>query len=130
MKRGTKPAPTSLKVMKGTQPCRVNRNEPEAPAGTPEPPAYLDAEGLAFWAEVAPLLVAMRVLTTADRHSLGLLCDSYSRWRKDGDDHKRRDEYRKLLAEFGLSPSSRSGLKVEPAKPRDKLAELMARKAK
>jgi phage terminase small subunit len=130
MKRGTKPLPTALKLLKGTQPCRVNLDAPAPPSGEPEPPAYLDEKALEFWREHAPMLLGMGVLTAADRHILALLCESYSRVRKTPDDKACRDEFRKLCAEFGLSPSSRSGLKAEPAKPRDKLAELMARKAK
>lgn len=126
-KRGVKPRPTPLKLLAGVQPCRVNLEEPTAPAGAPEAPGYLraDARAVEFWDEHAPMLAGMGVLTKADRHALALLCDSFSRWQSDRDDHKRREEFRKLLAEFGLTPSSRSGLKVRE-KPRDDLGDFLA----
>ena len=128
-KRGTKPKPTALKLLAGAQPCRVNRDEPIAPQGIPEPPAYLDARALEFWGELAPMLGAMRVLTLADRHALALLCDSFSRWREIPGDERRRAEFRRLLAEFGLTPSSRSSIKAPAAPPADPLADFLSRKA-
>lgn len=124
-KRGTRPKPTALKVLAGTQPCRINGSEPVAPAGIPEPPSYVTGEGLEFWAELAPMLARMGVLTLVDRHGLGLLCDSYARWREIPGEEKRRQEFRRLLAEFGLTPSSRSSVKVPHAPPADPLADFL-----
>ena len=53
-KRGPKPQPTALKLLRGTRADRVNDAEPCPPPGEPAPPAYLDAEGLAEWGRRAP----------------------------------------------------------------------------
>jgi phage terminase small subunit len=124
-RRGTKPKPTTLKLLAGVHPYRVNGSEPIAPAGIPDPPGYLDGRALELWQELAPMLASMGVLTLADRHALALLCDSYSRWREKPADDRRRTEFRRLLAEFGLTPSSRSSIKVAPAPPEDRLAEFL-----
>ena len=128
-KRGTKPRPTAIRLLTGVQPCRVNGSEPTVPAGVPDPPDYLDAAALELWEELAPILAKMGVLTVADRHALGLLCDSFSRWRDMPENTTRRTEFRRLLAEFGLTPSSRSSIKVPSQPPADPLADFLERKA-
>lgn len=126
--RGRKPAPTALKILKGTQPCRINRNEPVVPPGIPEPPGFLDAIGKQFWVEHAQLLAGMGVLTQADKYALGMLAESFARYRQYPDDQRRRDEFRKLLVEFGLTPSARSRLKVDGKKPTDALEAFIQKK--
>src|SRR4051794_28860083 len=111
-RRGPKPQPTALKLLRGTRKDRVNAAAPSLPAGLPDPPEYLDPIALEFWEEHAPTLAAAGVLTVADRHGYAMLCDSFSRWQQAPGDQKRRDELRKLLAEFGLTPSGRSTLKL------------------
>ena len=128
-KRGCKPKPTALKLLAGVQPCRVNGAEPQGPAGIPTPPDYVSGEGLELWGELAPMLARMGVLTLADRHALALLCDSFTRWREFPENVARRSEWRRLLAEFGLTPSSRSSIKVPPAAPADPLADFLKKKA-
>lgn len=117
--RGRKPKPTALKVLDGDQPCRINYDEPKFPVASSEPPAWLDRHGKEHWGELAPILLDSGVLTAADRCGLAQLCDEYSRIRKDPDDFKARDRYRRLLVEYGLTPSSRSRLKGNKAEPGD-----------
>jgi phage terminase small subunit len=126
--RGRKPAPTALKVLKGTQANRINRDEPISPPGVPEPPGFLDAIGKQFWAEHAQMLASMGVLTKADKYALGMLAESFARYRQYPNDQRRRDEFRKMLVEFGLTPSSRSRLKADIAKPADALETFIAKK--
>lgn len=148
-RRGTKPTPTTLKVLRGAQPCRINRNEPQVPAGEPKAPAYLDKVGKQEWKRMAPLLTKMGVLTLADGAALGVLCDSFSRWREAADKLQTegpvvktqlggtkttpwfvvakdaREQYVRLLGEFGCTPSARSRIKAGVEEPKDELGEFL-----
>ena len=79
------------------------------------------------------MLVKSGVATEADKHALGVLCEAYSRW-QFGREHDEaafargaREDFIKLLKEFGLTPASRSGIKVD-VKPVDELTEFLTRK--
>jgi phage terminase small subunit len=119
-----------LKLLAGTRSSRVNADEPTLPTGIPTPPDYVefDETALGFWEEVAPIVHQMGVLTEADRHALGMLADSFARWRRSPDVQTRRDEFRRLLSEFGLTPSSRSSLKVPAAGTKDELGEFLSKR--
>lgn len=136
--RGPKPKPTQFHVLHGTfdkNPQRSRDDEPVAPAGVPDCPDHLDELAQQEWKRVSQLLAEMNILTLADRAALELYCHSYSEWRKacvqvgkygavliqkHGDKiDARRNPFdivrernakacERLLAEFGLTPSSRS----------------------
>jgi phage terminase small subunit len=59
-----------------------------------------------------------------------MLCDEYDGIRIDPVDGASRDRYRRLLVEFGLTPSSRSRLKAPVEAPVDHLAELLKKQGK
>src|SRR4029453_1002250 len=109
----------------------------EARQGVPGPPAWLDGEALAEWGRITVDLAAMGLLSTADRPALAAYCTAWSRWveaeaqvRKFGTIVKSPEKgfpmkspyltiadqaletMRKLMVEFGLTPSSRSRIKV------------------
>ncbi len=110
--RGPSPKPTNLKILSGVRPFRINRDEPQPPTDMPSVPDYLDSKGIDLWEELASTLSSMGVLTIVDRHAFGMLCDSYSRWRRNPGDAKMGELFRKLMMEFGMTPSSRSRIKV------------------
>jgi P27 family predicted phage terminase small subunit len=136
--RGRKPKPTALKLLDGNPGKRkLNQSEPSAP-GAPECPEFLDAEAKAEWFRTVPVLTAMGVLTKADRSALAAYCMAYSRWVHAEDQVKKygtivkspekgfpmKSPYltvadqaleimRKLMVEFGMTPSSRSRLRFE-----------------
>ncbi len=135
--RGRKPKPTTLKLLDGNPGKRtINDREPTAPAGVPEPPGWLDDEARAEWFRMVKLLGDMRLLSPADHAMLEAYCTIYSRWvqaeaqvRKSGTVVKAPNGYpmmnpyliaanqalkelRKLSVEFGLTPSSRSRIRV------------------
>jgi P27 family predicted phage terminase small subunit len=143
--RGRKPKPTALKILEGAQPCRINDREPTMPAGSVEPPAWLDDRGRAHWRELAAILAPAGLLTAGDRPALAQLCDDFSTivgsiegpGDNDVGDYdavraflasadKARDRYRRMLVEFGLTPSSRSRIKSTAEKPKDRLEEFLA----
>ncbi|MHC4393851.1 MAG: phage terminase small subunit P27 family, partial [Planctomycetota bacterium] len=59
--------PTALKRQAGTlQPCRTNANEPQPDPGIPPTPEHLSGRARNVSPQVAEMLFAMIVLTTAD----------------------------------------------------------------
>jgi phage terminase small subunit len=123
--RGRKPKPTNLKILEGCRRDRINPGEPAIAPGSVEAPGWLEGLARDHWDELAPILAGARVLSIADRAGLAVLCDDYRRLRSDPDDWKARDRYRRMLIEFGLTPSSRSRLKVPAEGPADELEEFL-----
>ena len=148
-KSGRKPKPTAIKELAGTlRPDRANPNEP-----TPEPfekaprcPTHITGEARKTWRKMARLLTGMGVLTGADLHALEAYCTIYARW-SDAESQLRtygvmmsRDDQlfpspylriaedslkqmRAWMNEFGITPSSRSRVKVEKKAPPSDLDE-------
>lgn len=147
--RGRKPKPTALKILEGCRKDRVNTNGPIFRAdGDTEPPVWLDAYAREHWEELSAVLRRAGLFTEGDRAALAQLCDDYSTIRKsvegvDGielGDYERmrslmtnadkaRDRYRRMLVEFGLTPSSRSRIKAPAEGPRDDLEDFLTKKA-
>lgn len=143
--RGPKPQPTTLKLLRGNPGKRpLNEQEPTPPDGMPECPEFLDAVAKAAWERTAAMLKQMGVLTVADGIALSALCTLYSRWvhaeeqvkkfgavvKNPDRGHPMKSPYlrianeslealRKLLLEFGLTPSSRSRIHAMGASPED-----------
>jgi P27 family predicted phage terminase small subunit len=125
-----------LKVLKGARKDRINDDEPNQLPGRPDPPHYLDKEGLREWNRILPELEECGVLSRADGAALGLYCSSFSAMvaaekevqamglfvETDKGSLKAnpavamarnaRCVCARLLVEFGLTPSSRTRLKV------------------
>jgi P27 family predicted phage terminase small subunit len=136
--RGRKPKPTLLKTLEGNPGKRpLNDREPVPPDGIPDCPDFLTSEARAEWFRTAKVLKEMRLLTLADRSALAAYCTAYGRWveaeqqvQKYGTIVKSPNKgfpmkspyltvadqalesMRKLMVEFGLTPSSRSRIKV------------------
>lgn len=143
-RRGPRPEPTSLKILRGNPGCRpINASEPKPPADGIAMPPHLGEVAAARWQELLPMLQAVRVMTRADVEALARYCDTYEWWlavrvklKKEGDTypilndkgeikyiaqrpevsiaHKLAQQLRQLEADFGLSPAARVSLKVEP----------------
>ncbi len=84
-RRGRPAQPTRLKVLQGARKDRVNDREPVPdPDLTPEPPAWLaddslDGAAIAIWEQLAPDMIAKKVLTAWDVHAFAILCDAIAR---------------------------------------------------
>jgi phage terminase small subunit len=127
--RGRKPKPTALKILEGAQPCRINYREPVmASADCPKAPAWLGKFGQDLWKQLAPVLTSAGLLTLGDIPAFEQLCDEFDTIRRDPLCSPARDRYRRLLVEFGLTPSSRSRIKATAEKPRDAFADFVARR--
>ena len=124
----------------GHQP--INKLEPQPTADFEAiPPAHLDEEAVVEWHRLVPILKRMRVLTEADTIGLANLCQAYStmakaqvQLSKAGLLYKTQSGYiqpsplmsivtrnmeivKKHLAEFGLSPASRSRITTAAPAP-------------
>lgn len=140
MSRGRKPKPTAIKQRDGNPGKRpLNECEPIPPLGIPTCPEFLDESARAEWHRCVAILQEMGILTTADRAALAAYCVAYGRWvdaeeqvRKFGPIVKSPDKgfpmqspylsianhaletMRRLMVEFGMTPSSRSRIRVSP----------------
>lgn len=150
-RRGPKPEPTALKLLKGNPGCRKLRPEPTAPAGSPPMPERLAVEPVAVakWRELVPILLRLGTLTTADGEALATLCEVHAAAQacllelRAGGVVMRTDLggvkpnpagplfrglvalQAQLMGEFGLTPSSRTRLAKPEAKQEDPLAEFL-----
>jgi P27 family predicted phage terminase small subunit len=85
MKRGPRPQPTYLKLLKGNpgkRPLNENEPQPAIPENCPKPPSFLSGHGLDMWWELAPELYRLRLLSMLDVAPLAAFCVSYARWRE------------------------------------------------
>ena len=139
--RGRKPKPTTLKILDGNPGRRpANDREPQAPVEVPDCPDFLDEEARAEWFRMAKVLRDMGLLSLADRTALAAYCVVYSRWvtaerqvqrlgtivKSPQKNFPMKSPYltvadqsletmRKFMVEFGLTPSSRSRIRVPEA---------------
>lgn len=85
-RRGPRPAPTSLKLVKGTRSDRVNTDEPvpEQPVDELQAPEWMTSHEVALeiWAEYAPDLQRKGVLTAWDVEAFAICCETAARRRK------------------------------------------------
>jgi P27 family predicted phage terminase small subunit len=129
----------------GHRPLNGDEPQPE-PLESIEPPAHLDDVAKAEWRRLAPGLVRLGLLTECDTALFAGYCIAFSQYvaanewmRANGSTMTMRDDkgvvkfvqvvpqwnqaykaleaMRKLGAEFGLTPSARSGLRVQNPKP-------------
>jgi len=137
MRRGRKPAPVPLKVLKGTRRDRMpDEDAPDPPPMRPECPEVLDSFGRAEWDRILPELDSLGVLARVDGAALMLYCSAYSQWVRAEVEvefhgmlietgsaglkanpavamaHQARAQMISLLAEFGCTPASRPRLRV------------------
>jgi P27 family predicted phage terminase small subunit len=143
-----------MRVLRGNPSKRaVNDAEPTPHGSNLKPPTWLPTgQARKFWAEFAPMLQAMRVLTEADEANLAALCAELARYveaskvianggltytitTKNGSEYQAtRPEVSianaalqnvlRLSDRFGLNPSARSRIKVEADEAVDPLDEL------
>jgi P27 family predicted phage terminase small subunit len=151
-KRGFQPAPTSLKLLHGTRPDRVNTNEP-VPQCTIDPaerPEHLSEEAGIVWDRLAPQLAQKRLLTDWDRDAFVVFCEAVITHRRatklmdqailvrglGGSGLVRNPAHqivrdsaqiiRGFAQEFGLTPAARSGISIQQDEDTGELARLLS----
>jgi len=140
---GRRPAPTALKLLRGTlRTNRRNTKEPVPPSApesfdTPPPELNGDATAITEWSRVVPMLRRIGVVTESERSALIAMCQQWSRY-VDAHDRVRSggmvidtdkgpivspyisvadkalSHCQKLWIEFGLTPSGRSKVHAIP----------------
>ena len=145
-KAGRKAKPDAVKDLAGTfRPDRVKPDavtvEPFEKA--PSRPVHLKGVARAMWQRTASKLTLMKVLTQVDLRGLEVYCSLYARWR-NAEDHRAKHGYhtwggkkgetlvaspyvkisldcsvqmKSWMGEFGVTPSSRSRVKVDKKVP-------------
>lgn len=82
-RRGRKPDPTPLKLLRGNPGRRaLNIHEPKPERGAPAPPEWLDPIALEEWNRVVPILDKIGLLTKVDGFVLEAYCTCYAYWVK------------------------------------------------
>jgi P27 family predicted phage terminase small subunit len=142
-KRGPRPQPTTLRILRGNPGKRpINKSEPQPPTDGIVMPQHLGQVAAGRWAQLLPLLQSVKVMTRADIEALARYCDTYEWWlatraklKAEGDTypilndggqvkyiaqrpevsiaHKLAQQLRQLEQDFGLNPSARTSLNVE-----------------
>lgn len=147
---GRRPEPTALKVLRGNPGKRpLNLREPRPEVTVPPCPAHLTGEARREWRRASRLLAQMGLLSRMDKAALALYCQAWGRW-VDAEDYlkkygvmvkspsgfpmqspylavanKSMEQVRALLTEFGMTPSSRTRLSVEPQEQEPDPLELL-----
>ncbi len=120
--------PTNVLELRGAfkrHPERKRSEETKSPYPIGECPSRLDEGERAAWDEIVSTCCP-GVLTHSDRLAVEiaarLLAESWEAGR-EFDDVRRRQLYT-LLGQFGMNPSDRSKIRVEPPKTANKFADL------
>lgn len=146
---GRKPVPTALKLVRGNPGKRaLPKDEPQPSLDAPMP-EWLSPEAAKNWPAVAKQLHDAGLLTAIDAAALGLYCEAFARW-KDANArivrfgsvvkspngypiqspylaiaNKAHEQMTKLLAEFGMTPASRTRVSVSKPDPAAQYAKFV-----
>ena len=150
---GRKPLPTHLKLVKGTaRPGRLNKNEPKPSVVVPEPPEHLDERAKVKFTVMANMLARHGVMTELDVGAIARYAVVWCRWIDAEAEIKKRGpvvktsgdniiqnpflavankcllQMAQIESEFGLTPSSRSRIRMEaPSDTVDPFEEFLNR---
>ena len=122
MPPGRKPRPTALKILRGN-PGRmpINHREPRPDPLSPDCPPELTAPAaVAEWHRLVPHLIAIGMVTAADRAILVGYCALWARWLQAHELKHHKAEHGvfvhllRAMAEIGLTPASRSRVHAAP----------------
>ena len=150
--RGRKPKPTAIKILEGNPGKRkLNDREPVLDKRAPDCPTWLTTEARKEWHRLASTMEAMGVLTEVDRAAFAAYCQAYARWKEAeeriketnlifkapsgypqqspyvGIAHQSMKIMKDFMAEFGLTPASRSRIIAGAGEvdPHDDMEELL-----
>jgi P27 family predicted phage terminase small subunit len=133
MPAGRKPKPTNLKLIQGTyRSDRANASEPKPRPAIPPCPTFLQGDARKQYSQMAKKLAKIGLMTELDDLALSMLCQSWSEYLEANEQVKKTGilvkspngfpvlnpyltvanqalkKVRSLLAEFGMTPGSRS----------------------
>lgn len=146
--RGRAPTPTSLRILKANPQHRpLNHTEAKIPPGELQPTEDLDEIALQTWHRDVPILLAAGLATVADAKPLTAMCQKWSEWvqiqrqlRVEGLIVVRKGipvrhplaqqadviamQLKGYFVEFGMTPASRTRIKVEQPQVKSKVDEF------
>jgi P27 family predicted phage terminase small subunit len=151
MAAGRKPKPAGLHDLEGTRNRHRNKGQEPIFGGVPTCPKHLSKAAKAEWKRVSTELGSTGLLTSVDRAALAAYCSAWARWVEAEEKIKEfgmvakspksgypiqnpyvsisntsLDQMRKFAAEFGMTPSSRTKIRIEsPATAADPFEEFM-----
>lgn len=147
-KRGPQPAPDALKMLRGNPGKRRVQSCPAAAPSVPACPRDL-VKIRPLWDHYGAALARLRILTDTDHLAFGLLWKTYLRWCEANRKatmkvHRNSKGFPaadplltveakyihavvSLMDRFGMSPSSRTGLRIEAPKGEDEFTRFMNR---
>ena len=141
--RGRKPKPTAVKVLEGNPGKRaLNTSEPHPPVpdANPYAPRHLNEDAKKEWKRVVGILIDLGLYTEIDKAALAIYCQTRGRWviaegkcDEQGEilttdkgynyqnpwrheANKAQDLMRRMMVEFGMTPSARSRINM-PGEP-------------
>lgn len=148
--RGRKNKPSALKKLEGNPGKRaLNEKEPKPESAIPECPAHLTGEARKEWNRITKELHALGILTKIDRAALAAYCMAwldfvYASKMVDeegevvtsekggkyqnpwvGIKNTAMDRLVRIAAEFGMTPASRTRIKVETPTEEDLMATFL-----
>ncbi len=148
--QGRKPKPTATKMLAGIPGKRaLNHSEPKPRVILPRPPEHLSDEEKEKWKSIVRELHPLGLVTAIDKDALAMYCVIFARWvkaekmvRDKGEiiktaagniiqnpylsiANRALDQLNKLGAEFGMTPSSRTRVKVDAADPDQELERML-----
>ena len=135
--RGAKPTPTKLKILRGNPGRRpLNDQEPSPETKIPEAPEHLTVAARQEWDRISKALYDLGIISEIDRTALAAYCQLYGRWTDAEEAIKKSgmiiktingnviqspmvgianrslELMKQYLVEFGMTPSSRTRVKV------------------
>jgi P27 family predicted phage terminase small subunit len=148
--RGRKPKPTAIKNLEGNPGKRaLNKKEPKVESKIPLCPNHLKGAARTEWNTLTKELHALGLISNVDRAALAICCTAWADYVKavnklvkEGEviisdkggmyqnpwvaiKKRSMDQVMKFYAEFGMTPSSRSRVKVDTPDEEDEMAALL-----
>lgn len=119
-RRGPKPTPTNLRILRGNPSQKALPTDEVAPPPA-EPsmatcPAWLKGSGRTLWKKLAPRALSLGLLTVVDIPKFEAFCVAYGRWR----------EYERLCEKFGPAEAVMKGFRRAADNASGRMAQLGA----
>jgi P27 family predicted phage terminase small subunit len=148
--RGRKPKPTAVKELEGNPGKRaLNKREPKPVSSIPSCPNHLSGIARQEWGRLTKELYKLGVLSKIDRTALTICCQAYEDYVTACHELKEQgavlisdkggmyqnpwvsikkrsmDQIMRFYVEFGMTPSSRSRVKVDMPTEEDEMANVL-----
>jgi P27 family predicted phage terminase small subunit len=148
--RGRKPKPSKIKELEGNPGKRaLNKKEPKVESAIPPCPNHLTGAAKTEWDRLTKELHVLKLISQIDRAALAICCTAWADYvkaenmlKKQGEviisdkggmyqnpwvaiKKRSMDQIVKFYAEFGMTPSSRSRVKVDIPNEEDEMLKFL-----